>query len=208
MVLDRIAAITHEFDTISLDELNERAALHTRFDNKYFLSWPVFVAFAEALRKTHVMLSINGQRAFSYDTQYFDTPDLTSYWSNVQGRRKRFKCRSRRYVDSGLCFFELKLKGNRGETIKHKMAYGETEWGEITPCAANFLRAHLCDDYGLLLTQPLKPTLRTRYHRATLTTQAFTERVTCDFNLEFANGGECAGLMAPNYLLVETKTEH
>jgi hypothetical protein len=133
--------------------------------------------------------------------------DLASYWAHVQARRKRFKCRSRRYLDSGLCFFELKLKGGRGETIKHKMAYDETKWDQVTPEAATFLYDHLHADYGMLFAEPLRPTLRTRYQRATLTASTFPERITCDFNLEFATCSGCEGLMAPVYVLVETKSE-
>jgi hypothetical protein len=207
MSSDHITAITEEFEPISLDELNERAALQTRTDNKYFVAWPVFVVFAEALHSTHLILSIDRQRAFRYDTQYFDTIDLASYWAHIQARRKRFKCRSRRYLDSGLCFFELKLKGGRGETIKYKMAYDETKWDLVTPEAATFLHDRLHADYGMLFTESLRPTLRTHYQRATLTARAFPERITCDFNLAFATAGNCEGLMAPEYVLVETKSE-
>lgn len=208
MVPNHITRITSQFDPISLADLNERAALQTRADNKYFVPWSVFVPFTATLRKTHVVLEIEGQRSFTYNTQYFDTPTLSNYWGHVQGRRKRFKCRSRRYVDSNLCVFELKLKGGRGETIKHKMAYSDAEWGVVTPAAVAFLREHLCSAYGLVFTQPLMPTLLTRYQRVTLTARTSTERVTCDFNLAFAVDHQWQGQMAPDYVLVETKSEH
>lgn len=205
---DHITRITTQFDPISLADLNERAALQTRADNKYFVPWSVFVTFTATLRQTHAVLEIDGQRTFTYDTQYFDTPTLSNYWGHVQGRRKRFKCRSRRYVDSSLCVFELKLKGGRGETIKHKMAYSDAEWGIVTPAAEAFLQERLCSAYGLIFTQPLMPTLRTHYQRVTLTARTATERVTCDSNLAFGVDNQWQGQMAPDYVLVETKSEH
>jgi len=205
---DQIARITAQFDPISLAELNQRAALQTRADNKYFLPWSVFTVFADTLRKTHVVLDIDGQRTFTYDTQYFDTPNLSCYWAHVQGRRKRFKCRSRQYVDSGLCVFELKLKGGRGETVKHKMAYSNTECDVVTPEATAFLQERLAAAYNLVFTQPMLPTVRTHYQRVTLTAQASMERVTCDFNLAFGLDHRYQGQMAPDYVLVETKSEY
>ncbi len=38
------------------------------------------------------------------------------------GKCKRFKVRTREYIDSGLLFFEVKLKGLRGQTEKHRIA--------------------------------------------------------------------------------------
>ncbi|HEX6292786.1 MAG TPA: polyphosphate polymerase domain-containing protein [Herpetosiphonaceae bacterium] len=204
---EQMATITAQFDPISLAEINRRAALQRRADNKYFLPWTVFLRFAARLRKTHLVLDIDGQRCFTYDTQYFDTPTLDCYWAHVQGRRKRFKCRSRRYVDSDLCFFELKLKGGRGETVKYKMGYGETECQTVTPAAADFLRERLRADYGLVFSHPLLPTVRTHYQRVTLMAQASMERITCDFNLAFALDQRWQGQMAPDYVLVETKSE-
>lgn len=200
-------AIAAQFQSISLATLNQRAALQTRVDNKYFLPLPVFVAFAAALQRTHVMLDIDGQRAFMYDTQYFDTPSLLSYSTHVQGRRKRFKCRSRRYLDSSLCVFEIKLKGGRGETIKHKMAYNEADCASVTPEAESFLQERLAMSYGLVLKEPLSPVLLTRYHRLTLMARASMERVTCDFNLAFSMNNRWQGRMARDYVLVETKSE-
>lgn len=203
---DRIALITSQFQPISLEEINRRAALQTRADNKYFLPWSRFAAFVELLHSTHVILEIGGQRAFTYDTQYFDTVDLGSYWDHVQKRRKRFKCRSRRYVDNGQYFFEIKLKSGRGETVKHKIEYREEDWGSVTPTAATFLEECLRRSYGVVFTERLVPTLRTLYQRVTLAAEDGTERITCDFNLAFGADSRWQGRMAPDYVLVETKS--
>lgn len=203
---DRIAMITSQFQPISLEDINRRASLQTRADNKYFLPWERFTAFMETLQPMHVILEIGGQRVFTYDTQYFDTVGLGSYWDHVQKRRKRFKCRSRRYVDNGQYFFEIKLKSGRGETVKHKIAYSEAEWGCVSPTAAAFLEECLRSSYDMTFVEPLVPTLRTLYQRITVAALDGTERITCDLNLAFGANNRWQGRMAPNYVLVETKS--
>lgn len=206
-MLNRIEALTAEFQPISLDELNQRASLQTRADNKYFLPWHAFVDFTTTLQQTHVVLEIDGQRAFAYDTQYFDTPDLMSYWSHIQGRRKRFKCRSRQYMNSGLCVFELKLKGGRGETIKHKIGYDQDALATVTPAADTFLKEYLSEAYGVKLTAPMVPSLRTFYRRVTFMAKNSAERVTCDLSLAFAAGDQqWQAQMADDYVLIEIKS--
>lgn len=207
MDANRIAMVTSQFEPISLQAINERASLQTRADNKYFVPWRVFVAFTQTLSSNYFVMDINGKRAFTYDTQYFDTPALTSYWGHVQGRRKRFKTRSRHYVDSGLCFFELKLKSGRGETVKHKIAYSEDEWADVSAEATTFLQARLHNAYNIAFTQPMVPTLRTHYERVTVVALDSKERVTCDLNLKFGTGDTWHGQMLPDHVLIETKSE-
>jgi hypothetical protein len=198
--------ITAPFAPISLDEINQAAALQTRADNKYFVPWQIFLAFAEQLQRTHRVLEIAGRRAFAYETQYFDTSDLENYHHHMQQRRKRFKCRSRLYQQSGLCVFEIKLKSGRGETVKHKINYTQNAARQITPDALDFIQSQLQQAYGMRLTQPLAPTLRTNYERVTFASQISTERVTCDFNLQFSTDADAQAAMDPGYVLVEIKS--
>ena len=198
--------ITAPFEPISLEAINQAAALQTRADNKYFVPWEAFVEFAAMLRATHKALEIGSRRAFTYDTQYFDTPELANYWGHVQKRRKRFKCRSRIYENSGLCVFELKLKSGRGETVKHKISYDEAHAREVSPAAEAFVQRQLLQSYHMQFGRQLVPTLRTHYERVTFASQIATERVTCDFNLQFSIG-RARAQMDPGYVLVEIKSE-
>lgn len=202
-----IDAITAQFKPISLAEMNAHAALQTRADNKYILSAERFADFIAAISASHRVLDIKGRRAFTYDTLYFDTPDMASYWSYLQGRRRRFKARSRHYLDSSLCVFELKLKGGRGETIKHKINYTQDDLEVVTPAAEAFIHKCLHEDYGLPLTQPLVPSVLTHYRRVTLTPMNAVERITCDFELAFATEGEWKGKIRAGHVLIETKSE-
>ena len=98
-----------------------------------------FTALAAELRASHRVLEIDGRREFTYRTTYFDTPDLRVFRDHQQRRRRRYKARSREYVDSGARMFEVKLKGARGRTVKHRMPYDRD--GLSAPALA-FLRRH------------------------------------------------------------------
>lgn len=195
------------FDTVSLARLDGKAAFRTRLDNKYYLEWKEFEAFAAGLRGSHTVLEIGARRVFVYDTMYFDTASLYSHHSYTQGRRKRFKCRSRYYADSGLCFFEVKLKSSRGQIVKRRMDYDRADFAIVSPDAREFLRTCLREEYGMELTGPLRPTLRTYYRRMTLVAHDGGDRITCDFGLSLMDQGGSAMGMSDQHVLIETKTE-
>lgn len=198
--------ITAGFDAISLAGLNDRAALMTREDNKYFLTWEAFEDFAGSLLNTYAILEIEDRRIFDYNTVYFDTDSLDSYRAYVQGRRKQFKCRTRFYVDSGLCFFEVKLKGGRGETIKKRMDYDHADFGSISSAARDFLQGCLRGVYGEEFEKPLYPAMSMPYRRMTLVAKDSRERITCDFDLSFIKGDGAVRSMPDKYVMVETKS--
>ncbi len=89
------------------------AALLERVDCKYIVPVETAERLARRLRDTHRLLTIGGRSSFRYRTVYYDTPDLASFREHLQGRRRRFKCRSRVCADSGEHWFEVKLKGPR-----------------------------------------------------------------------------------------------
>jgi hypothetical protein len=190
---------------ISLAELSATAALRTRVDRKYVLDAAVFAALAERLGEGFRVLEINGSRTFRYDTVYYDSSSLIAYRSHLQQRRRRYKVRSRHYVDSGLYLFEVKLKGRRGETVKHQMPYRPEDHGHVNDEARSFLDACLASAYPQMAVPELAPTVRTSYRRLTLAAGA--ERVTCDFDLRFSDGEREIPGLDPRYVILESKVE-
>ena len=193
---------------LSLAELNARAPLLDRQENKYMLTSAILAESVQPLRRQFDRLTINGTAAFTYETTYFDTNDLLTYRQHAQGRRRRLKIRSRRYVHGDSYFFEVKLKGRRGRTIKERMPYRGPSHGRIGIDAHDFVRRCVRDSYGEEFVDGLAPTLAMRYRRITLVGKDTVERVTIDFDLEFAiPGGEVVA--APHGLLiVEVKSEN
>lgn len=171
---------------IGLDELNERAALQDRIDVKYIVTLAQLEALVERLTPAYRALEIDGQRAFGYRTTYYDTADMLLVHEHVQQRRRRFKCRKRRYVDSGRSMFEVKLKGPRGRTIKHAMACGAAD--ELQPEEMAFLHELLRQAYGRELDETLRPALVATCRRMTITAPELGERLTCDIKLDFGLG--------------------
>lgn len=172
---------------IGLDALVERAALLTRVDRKYLL--PVVDAddLVAGLAGTARVLDIDGRRSFGYASQYVDTDDLASYHLAAQGRRRRYKVRSRRYLDSGEQFVEVKTRGARGTTVKERLARPAGEaLGPQDRDGRAFVHAVL-DRAGFPGSAwALHPTLRTRYRRSTLLLPEQGARVTIDTDLTWS----------------------
>jgi len=180
-------------DLISLAEMERTVPLRVRADHKHLVDVASLDALLQRLAPTHRALEIDGRRAFAYDTVYFDTGDLLTARAHVQRRRRRFKCRSRLYVDTDTCAFEVKVKGPRGETIKHRLPYEPSDHGIVTRAARAFLAEHLDEVPGL------RPVLRTTYTRITLAGPG--ERTTVDLGLSYGDAW-----LRPGWAIVETKS--
>lgn len=202
-----VPALATAFAPVSLEDLNARAALQTRLDQKYLVTIEDFARLVDLLAPSYLALEIDGRRCFSYDTVYFDGDGLPSYHGHVQRRRRRFKARSRRYLDSALCLLEVKLKGRRGETLKPKMNWEPALHGRMTPVGQAFVARCLEEAYGQQLASPLRPALHNEYRRLTLTHGQLPERVTCDFDLMLGWKGQ-AGRMQTDLVLVESKSHN
>jgi hypothetical protein len=186
--------------------MDAAASLQTRIDSKYIVPWDIFNDLQQSLLQTHRALEIDGQRIFTYETQYFDTPAHGLYRAHIQGQRKRFKIRTRRYVEAGHAFLEIKLKGSRGETIKKRIPHDPAHLDVMNGDASLFVQQCIENLYGDAFTEPLVPTVKTLYRRATLVARGHAERITCDFDLGFEQSGTSQGVLRPQYVLIEIKT--
>lgn len=197
--LGRTTAVAR-LEPISLADLSERADLQTRVDRKYVLPLADAQALLDRLDLSTQVLEIDGERTFRYESVYFDTPELTSYRLAALRRRHRFKIRTRTYVDSALCFLEVKTEGHRGGTVKNRLPY-QVDWAETVDPGRWFVGEVLCDTDGWALA----PALRTRYRRTTFYRPEGHSRVTVDTDLSWL---DVSGrrLAVPQLAVVETKT--
>lgn len=195
------------FRAVSLDELNAKAAMLERLDNKYVVRGPVLAEAAAELSAHFDVLEIDGRRAFRYETCYFDDPERHSYHDHHQGRRQRMKVRVRHYADAGLCFVEVKLKDKRGMTVKKRMPYDPRKYGLLDADAlAHVQRAHQAL-YGRPFERVLEPSLRMSYRRVTLVAREGGERMTIDSDIRFLAGPDDFG-PEPGVFIVEAKSAH
>ena len=200
-----VAAAAAMVDPIGLAELMELAELQTRVDRKYFVPAEVFRRLIAELAGELRVLEINGRRTFGYESVYFDTPQLSTYRAHLQRRRQRFKARTRTYTDSGLCMFEVKLTGARGETVKQRVPHPAEHRAELTDEALVHLTTSLCEAYHQVLPSGLQPTLVTTYRRTTFVSRTGEARLTCDVGLEcFDLHGEVRD--TGTHVLVESKS--
>jgi hypothetical protein len=189
---------------IALPELLRRAALQYRLDRKYLVREVLAHRLIERLSDRVEALEIDGRRRFRYESCYFDTPHLRLYHDHRQGRRRRWKARTRSYLDSGECVFEVKLRGRRGATIKERASHRLARRSELTPSAEAFLARCLARHYGCAAPR-MTAVLSTTYERATLAARDGAMRITLDSSLRCDGLGEtvCA---PPGLLVVEVKS--
>lgn len=199
------ARLAAPFRPISLHALNAKAAMLERLDNKYIVSAAALEQALPELARHFDMLEIDGRRAFTYQTHYFDDNERRSYFDHHQGRRQRIKVRVRRYVDAGLCFVEVKLKDKRGVTVKKRLPYELDKCSMLDERAVAHVEHAYRELYGRAFGQALAPVLEMSYRRLTLVARSGGERMTIDSGIRFgADDNACA--IADGVFIVETKS--
>lgn len=193
------------FMPVSLDMLNTKAGMLERLDNKYVVDAATLRSALPPLAQSFDMLEIDGRRAFTYETSYFDTVDRRSYFDHHQGRRRRMKVRIRRYVDTNLCFVEVKLKDKRNVTVKKRLPYALAKFGVLDNAALDYIRQAYRDQYDEDFCHELARVLDMRYLRMTLVAKSGGERMTIDSRLRFMTPGS-SRTIADDRFIIETKS--
>jgi hypothetical protein len=194
-------------EPIGLEALDAAAALRRRFDTKFLLPCAAVGELLERLRPTHRVLEIDGLRGFRYRTTYFDTDGLATFRDHVQGRRRRVKARVRRYVESGDCFLELKLRGPRDCTIKRRLPHDPALGNSLTAEGVDALERWVQAAYGRPAPGPLGPVLEVGFTRATLVAPERGERLTIDIDVGMrTHAGDGFGRLDPDFAVVECKS--
>lgn len=206
-------ALLSPLPTVSLEQVNQRARMMSRMDRKYVLSSDQCAGILAQLPDETPVMSIGGALSQRYESVYFDTCGLDSYLSAAYGRRKRFKLRTRNYLDSGLSFVEFKHKGPRGLTAKTRVS---TKFHTGVPDAlpqADWAAAQL---QRVGVDAAVSPTLHGGYRRCCLLTN--NGRATIDSGLFWiglrsysdstvsTSDAECPRLDAPEMVIIETKS--
>jgi hypothetical protein len=203
---DHLAGVVGTLPGIDLPALDAGAALLTRVDRKYVVPVATFERLVSALDETWTALEIDGRRLFGYSSVYFDTDDLVTYRSHLQGRRRRYKVRVRRYVDSDDCMLEVKRKGMRGVTVKERRPHPIWEQTVLGAEGQAFVERCLRSQGDPGLSGPMSPVVVTGNRRATLATLAGHSRLTIDTDLACGWGPTHASLR-PGLVVLESKVQ-
>ena len=197
-----VSAAVADLTPMSLPEVEAVALLQNRFDRKYLLTPSLVTELIELVGHRSAVLEIDGGRAFTYRSRYFDTTDLASYRGAASGRRNRFKVRTRAYEDHGSAVLEVKTRGSRGTTRKVRMPQDPDDLDVLTADGGAFVDEHIG---ATGLHHRLRPVLTTRYRRVTLVDEADGSRATIDLDLVCSGaGGEDHPLVGR--LVLETKS--
>lgn len=209
MTVTATARALDALPTVTLDELVSAADRQTRVDRKYVLPRTALDGVLGSASAAGDMraLEIDGEREFDYSSLYFDTPDRHCFRAAGQGRRRRFKVRTREYLGSGTAWLEVKVRGPRDTTIKERMpsvAGVRSLTGEGAEFVADRLSAH-----GIATTPiaRLRPELTTSYRRSTLLLDAghASGRATIDIGMTWTAALGEHQLTRPDLAIVETK---
>lgn len=194
------------FAAIDLEQLVAEAALQTRIDRKYVLAQTAAAELIDSLDARIRILDTDGTRAFRYESVYFDTPDLLSFRLAAQPRRRRFKVRTRTYVESDTAFLEMKTRGARNATVKDRIGYAVSDRHVLTAEARDYA-AEAMDAIGVAgdRAEALQMQLTTRYRRATFLSPRGSARSTVDTGLEWSDASG-ATLATPDLAIIETKS--
>ena len=190
---------------VSLDDLNERAALQRRTDNKYLVPVEDLSGILGGLADRHDVLEIDGERVFDYESTYFDTPSLRCFHDHIEDRRPRFKARTRCYVSTGDCFFEVKVKHEDGETTKRNVDHDPDTRAELAPAGRDLLGEAL-PECGIEAPDDPTPSLVTAFRRVTVVARDRPERTTFDFEVRLCDPDGEAARLDPGFAIAETKT--
>ncbi len=194
------------FQPISLSELEEKSSMLKREDSKYILTHELSSSTVGKLRDAFDILSINGRRAFEYENVYFDDENVC-FEQHQQGKRHRFKARTRRYLNSEHAYFEVKFNGKAGQTDKLRIPCTPQEHGSFPPHFREFLAQKYQEHYRKEFPYTLLPSVTTAYTRMTLVAKVGGERMTIDFNVTFGVDGKKLPTSSP-FAIVETKSRN
>ena len=177
---------TKHLASTTLADLNSAAGLLTRVDRKYLVPLESAQDLVDGLAPHAQVLTIDERRCFSYTSPYFDTPGLEAFMLTARKRRRRFKVRTRTYLDTGLCFLEVKTRGARGTTVKRRMGYHPDDASRLTGPGRAFVAACLVSTGATgpaaarEVAAALRPVLATTYERTTLHLPDAEARATID----------------------------
>ena len=168
-----------KFKAVSLSDIKS-VSLMDRVDVKFVFRRLKLSQLLEELANFYNVLEVDGVKIQSYKSLYYDTIDKGFFIAHHNNRVNRNKVRFREYVGSGLVFLEVKLKNNKGKTIKNRIKV-DTIPDSLSNEHQNYIRKIIGKDLVLTSQQWVN------FDRITFVDKMNTERLTIDLNLTFSN---------------------
>ena len=189
--------ILSSFEPISLNQMDE-VKLMNRTDTKFIFEYSLLEKVMEEIKAFYYVLDIDGIRLNAYRSLYFDTEGFKFYFEHHNGKKNRNKVRYREYIDSGLCFLEVKKKDNKGKTIKKRTKVVNII-DSLTEEGNSFVHQIIGTDDALV------PKHWNKFSRITLVNKHIKERLTIDLGVTFEAEERLSKL--DNLIIAEVKQE-
>ena len=175
--MNNISQIAINFSPISLDEMDD-VKLMSRTDTKFAFKASKLPVLMERMIPFYKVLDIKGKLIHDYKSLYFDTDERQFYLDHHNGRVNRNKIRFREYVGRKLTFLEIKLKNNKGRTIKKRMRV-DSITKELTLKQQAYVNKIIGKEMDVNAKQWIN------FSRITFVHKTQKERLTMDINLTF-----------------------
>ena len=195
--MNSLPAIIAKFSPISLNEMDD-VKLMSRIDTKFAFNANKMPELLVQLMPFYRILEIDGHLIHDYKSLYYDTDDRKFYLDHHNGRVNRNKIRFREYVGSKLTFLEVKLKNNKGRTIKKRIQVA-TISDELSDKQQQYIEK--------IIGRPIQVSAKQRinFSRITLVHKTQKERLTIDVNLTFENANKKGDMK--HIVIAEVKQE-
>jgi len=177
----------------------DHVKLLDRIDTKFVVHEEQLHEFLCAISQDYNLLVIDGKSLHPYETLYFDTPGFNLYKMHHNGKRNRFKLRCRKYINSGISYFEIKSKTNTRRTIKKRIRIDNIP-ETLNEQLRQYISQHTPDNYNNFV-----PSLHVYFDRLTFVNKQANERLTMDLNLRYRKNGEEKKI--DKIVIVEVKQE-
>jgi len=189
--------IISDFSPISLDEMDD-VKLMSRTDTKFAFQANKMPLLLQKLLPFYRVLAIDGKHIHDYKSLYYDTDDRKFYLDHHNGRVNRNKIRFREYVGSKLAFLEIKLKNNKGKTIKKRMKVDAIS-SELSDKQQKYIEKIIGEPMDVSAKQWIN------FSRITFVHKIQKERLTMDVNLTFENDNDNGDMK--HIVIAEVKQE-
>lgn len=194
---DAIASLCDQFPNATAELLEQRQLLR-RVDSKFVVPAADLSRLLSGMSASYAALRVPGSTWATYESLYFDTPDLRCFHDHRRGRRVRHKIRLRHYRERHVSFFEIKTKRNELITDKRRVEVGRADL--LDADALTLARSAVGEIAAVLV-----PVAHIDYRRLTLIGLECAERVTIDLGLEVDTYGRRQRQALHGLVVVEVK---
>ncbi len=187
--------LLNNFCSFTVDTLSQKSLFTNRQDRKFVFSSELLNQVLEICSQEYRILEIDGIRNFKYKTTYYDTVSLDMYHDHHRGKKNRCKIRERQYLDSQIGFYEIKIKNNKGLTVKYRIKNNQsTAFNDLISLHTRFS------------FKELKQIFHLDYYRITLLHKVKNEKVTIDNSLNYSMQDRIVPFN--NFVFAEVKTNN